>query len=127
MRLAELFIEAGLPAGVFQVVHGDKEAVDAILEHPEIQAVGFVGSSDIAQYIYAGATANGKRAQCFGGAKNHMIVMPDAVTYRDAGGYETTIPNDDVFVFIGGELPTAFLQACGVALDTHFGTPRQAA
>lgn len=78
VRLAELFIEAGLPAGVFQVVHGDKEAVDAILEHPVIQAVGFVGSSDIAQYIYAGATANGKRAQCFGGAKNHMIVMPDA-------------------------------------------------
>jgi malonate-semialdehyde dehydrogenase (acetylating)/methylmalonate-semialdehyde dehydrogenase len=78
VRLAELFLEAGLPAGVFQVVHGDKEAVDAILEHPVIQAVGFVGSSDIAQYIYSGATANGKRAQCFGGAKNHMIVMPDA-------------------------------------------------
>jgi malonate-semialdehyde dehydrogenase (acetylating)/methylmalonate-semialdehyde dehydrogenase len=78
VRLAELFIEAGLPAGVFQVVHGDKEAVDAILEHPVIQAVGFVGSSDIAQYIYANAAANGKRAQCFGGAKNHMIVMPDA-------------------------------------------------
>ena len=78
VRLAELFCEAGLPSGVFQVVHGDKEAVDAILEHPVIQAVGFVGSSDIAQYIYAGAAANGKRAQCFGGAKNHMIVMPDA-------------------------------------------------
>lgn len=78
LRLAELFIEAGLPAGVFQVVQGDKEAVDAILEHPEIKAVGFVGSSDIAQYIYSGAAAHGKRAQCFGGAKNHMIVMPDA-------------------------------------------------
>lgn len=78
VRLAELFLEAGLPPGVFQVVHGDKEAVDAILEHPVIQAVGFVGSSDIAQYIYSGAAANGKRAQCFGGAKNHMIVMPDA-------------------------------------------------
>jgi malonate-semialdehyde dehydrogenase (acetylating)/methylmalonate-semialdehyde dehydrogenase len=78
VRLAELFIEAGLPAGVFQVVHGDKEAVDAILNHPDIQAVGFVGSSDIAQYIYSTAAANGKRAQCFGGAKNHMIVMPDA-------------------------------------------------
>ncbi|MCK0173652.1 CoA-acylating methylmalonate-semialdehyde dehydrogenase [Mycolicibacterium sp. F2034L] len=78
VRLAELFLEAGLPAGVFQVVHGDKEAVDAILEHPDIQAVGFVGSSDIAHYIYSGAAANGKRAQCFGGAKNHMIVMPDA-------------------------------------------------
>ena len=78
VRLAELFLEAGLPPGVFQVVHGDKEAVDAILEHPEIKAVGFVGSSDIAQYIYSGAAAHGKRAQCFGGAKNHMIVMPDA-------------------------------------------------
>ncbi|MGE2718235.1 CoA-acylating methylmalonate-semialdehyde dehydrogenase [Mycolicibacterium celeriflavum] len=78
VRLAELFLEAGLPPGVFQVVQGDKEAVDAILEHPVIQAVGFVGSSDIAQYIYSGATASGKRAQCFGGAKNHMIVMPDA-------------------------------------------------
>ena len=78
VRLAELFEEAGLPKGVFQVVHGDKEAVDAILLHPDIQAVGFVGSSDIAQYIYSTAAANGKRAQCFGGAKNHMIVMPDA-------------------------------------------------
>ena len=78
VRLAELFLEAGLPKGVFQVVHGDKEAVDAILEHPEIKAVGFVGSSDIAQYIYSNAAAHGKRAQCFGGAKNHMIVMPDA-------------------------------------------------
>jgi malonate-semialdehyde dehydrogenase (acetylating)/methylmalonate-semialdehyde dehydrogenase len=78
VRLAELFIEAGLPPGAFQVVHGDKEAVDAILTHPDIKAVGFVGSSDIAQYIYSTATAHGKRAQCFGGAKNHMIVMPDA-------------------------------------------------
>ena len=78
VRLAELFLEAGLPKGVFQVVHGDKEAVDAILNHEDIQAVGFVGSSDIAQYIYSTAAANGKRAQCFGGAKNHMVVMPDA-------------------------------------------------
>jgi malonate-semialdehyde dehydrogenase (acetylating) / methylmalonate-semialdehyde dehydrogenase len=78
VRLAELFLEAGLPPGVFQVVQGDKEAVDAILHHPDIQAVGFVGSSDIAQYIYSTAAANGKRSQCFGGAKNHMIVMPDA-------------------------------------------------
>jgi malonate-semialdehyde dehydrogenase (acetylating)/methylmalonate-semialdehyde dehydrogenase len=78
VRLAELFIDAGLPKGVFQVVQGDKEAVDAILAHPQIQAVGFVGSSDIAHYIYSTAAANGKRAQCFGGAKNHMVVMPDA-------------------------------------------------
>lgn len=78
MALAELFIEAGLPAGVFQVVNGDKEAVDALLDHEIIQGVSFVGSTPIAQYIYSRATANGKRAQCFGGAKNHLIVMPDA-------------------------------------------------
>ncbi len=78
LMLAELFIEAGLPPGVFNVVNGDKEAVDAILDDPDIMAVGFVGSSDIAQYVYARGAANGKRVQCFGGAKNHMIVMPDA-------------------------------------------------
>ncbi|WP_413869650.1 CoA-acylating methylmalonate-semialdehyde dehydrogenase [Albidovulum sp.] len=78
LMLAELLKEAGLPDGVLQVVNGDKEAVDAILDHEVIQAVGFVGSTPIAQYIYGRAAANGKRAQCFGGAKNHMIVMPDA-------------------------------------------------
>ncbi|HEV7256011.1 MAG TPA: CoA-acylating methylmalonate-semialdehyde dehydrogenase [Mesorhizobium sp.] len=78
LRIAELFLEAGLPKGVLNVVNGDKEAVDALLDDPDIKAVGFVGSTPIAQYIYARATANGKRAQCFGGAKNHMIIMPDA-------------------------------------------------
>jgi malonate-semialdehyde dehydrogenase (acetylating)/methylmalonate-semialdehyde dehydrogenase len=78
MRLAELMLEAGLPAGILNVVNGDKEVVDAILDDPDIMAVGFVGSSPIAQYVYSRATANGKRAQCFGGAKNHMIIMPDA-------------------------------------------------
>ncbi|WP_371224528.1 CoA-acylating methylmalonate-semialdehyde dehydrogenase [Roseovarius sp. 2305UL8-3] len=78
LMLAELFVEAGLPAGCFQVVNGDKEAVDALLDHDIIGGVSFVGSTPIAQYIYARATANGKRAQCFGGAKNHLIVMPDA-------------------------------------------------
>jgi malonate-semialdehyde dehydrogenase (acetylating)/methylmalonate-semialdehyde dehydrogenase len=78
VRIAELFLQAGLPAGVLNVVHGDKEAVDAILTDDRVRAVGFVGSTPIAQYIYATAAANGKRAQCFGGAKNHMIVMPDA-------------------------------------------------
>ncbi|MBF6356365.1 CoA-acylating methylmalonate-semialdehyde dehydrogenase [Nocardia higoensis] len=78
LRLAELFLEAGLPPGVFNVVNGDKEAVDTLLHDPRIKAVGFVGSTPIAQYIYETATANGKRAQCFGGAKNHAIVMPDA-------------------------------------------------
>ncbi len=78
VRLAELMQEAGLPDGILQVVHGDKEMVDAILDEPEIKAVSFVGSSDIAQYIYSRGTANGKRVQAFGGAKNHGIVMPDA-------------------------------------------------
>ncbi len=78
VRLAELFLEAGAPEGLLQVVHGDKEMVDAILDHPDIPAISFVGSSDIAQYIYARGTANAKRVQAFGGAKNHGIVMPDA-------------------------------------------------
>ena len=78
LRLAELFLEAGLPPGIFNVVNGDREAVDALLTDPRIMAVGFVGSSAIAQYIYGTAAAHGKRAQCFGGAKNHMIIMPDA-------------------------------------------------
>ena len=78
VRLAELFLEAGAPEGVLQVVHGDKEMVDAILDHPDIAAISFVGSSDIAQYIYSRGTANAKRVQAFGGAKNHGIVMPDA-------------------------------------------------
>src|SRR5881394_2032561 len=78
MRIAELFIKAGLPEGVLNVVNGDKEAVDALLTDARVKAIGFVGSSDIAQYIYATGCAHGKRVQCFGGAKNHMIVMPDA-------------------------------------------------
>jgi malonate-semialdehyde dehydrogenase (acetylating)/methylmalonate-semialdehyde dehydrogenase len=78
MMLAELCKEAGLPDGVLQVVNGDKESVDAILDNETIQAVGFVGSTPIAQYIYSRGCANGKRVQCFGGAKNHMIIMPDA-------------------------------------------------
>jgi malonate-semialdehyde dehydrogenase (acetylating)/methylmalonate-semialdehyde dehydrogenase len=75
---AELLKEAGLPDGVFNVVHGDKVAVDALLEHPDIAAVSFVGSTPIAKYVYETATANGKRCQALGGAKNHMIVLPDA-------------------------------------------------
>jgi len=78
LRLAELFLEAGLPPGVFNVVNGDKEVVDVLLADDRIKAVGFVGSTPIAQYIYETAAAHGKRAQCFGGAKNHAIVMPDA-------------------------------------------------
>jgi malonate-semialdehyde dehydrogenase (acetylating)/methylmalonate-semialdehyde dehydrogenase len=75
---AELLAEAGLPEGVFNVIHGDKEAVDAILTHPDIAAISFVGSTPIARYIYENGTRNGKRVQALGGAKNHMIVLPDA-------------------------------------------------
>jgi malonate-semialdehyde dehydrogenase (acetylating)/methylmalonate-semialdehyde dehydrogenase len=78
LRLAELFTEAGLPDGVFNVVNGDKEAVDTLLEDPRVKAIGFTGSTPIAQSIYASAAAHGKRAQCFGGAKNHLVIMPDA-------------------------------------------------
>src|ERR1700682_147186 len=78
LRLAELMMEAGAPAGVLQVVNGDKEIVDAILDDPDIQAVSFVGSSAIAHYVYSQGSAHGKRVQAMGGAKNHAIVMPDA-------------------------------------------------
>ncbi|MDA2807772.1 CoA-acylating methylmalonate-semialdehyde dehydrogenase [Nocardiopsis suaedae] len=78
VRIAELWAEAGLPDGVFNVVHGDKEAVDGLLEHEDVKAVSFVGSTPIAQYIYEGAARSGKRVQALGGAKNHMVVLPDA-------------------------------------------------
>jgi malonate-semialdehyde dehydrogenase (acetylating)/methylmalonate-semialdehyde dehydrogenase len=78
LMLAELLEEAGLPKGILQVINGDKEAVDAILHNQTVQSVSFVGSTPIAEYIYATGCANGKRVQCFGGAKNHMIIMPDA-------------------------------------------------
>ncbi len=78
LLVAGLLKEAGLPDGVLQIVNGDKEAVDAILDNDTVQAVAFVGSTPVAEYIYGRACSNGKRAQCFGGAKNHMIVMPDA-------------------------------------------------
>src|SRR4249919_3872244 len=78
MLLARLLTQAGLPDGVFNVVHGDKEAVDALLDDPRVQAISFVGSTPIAEYIYARGSAAGKRVQALGGAKNHMVVMPDA-------------------------------------------------
>jgi malonate-semialdehyde dehydrogenase (acetylating)/methylmalonate-semialdehyde dehydrogenase len=78
VRLGELLEEAGLPDGVFNIVHGDRECVDALLDHPKVAAVSFVGSTGIAKYIYERGTANGKRVQSAGGAKNHLIIMPDA-------------------------------------------------
>ena len=78
MMMAELWRDAGLPAGVFSVVHGDRVAVDRLLEHPDVAAVSFVGSTPIARHVYDTATHNGKRVQALGGAKNHMLVLPDA-------------------------------------------------
>ncbi|MDP6621341.1 MAG: CoA-acylating methylmalonate-semialdehyde dehydrogenase, partial [Alphaproteobacteria bacterium] len=78
LRLGELLSEAGLPDGVFNVINGDKEAVDALLVHPDVAAISFVGSTPIAEYVYATGSAAGKRVQALGGAKNHMVVMPDA-------------------------------------------------
>ena len=78
LLLAECWAEAGLPAGVFSVVHGDKEAVFALLEHPEVASVSFVGSTPVARYVYETGTRHGKRVQALGGAKNHMVVLPDA-------------------------------------------------
>ena len=78
VKLAEWFVEAGLPQGVFNVVHGDKEAVDALLDHKDVKSISFVGSTPIARYVYERGTGAGKRVQALGGAKNHMVVLPDA-------------------------------------------------
>jgi malonate-semialdehyde dehydrogenase (acetylating)/methylmalonate-semialdehyde dehydrogenase len=78
MWVANLWKEAGLPDGVFNVVHGDKVSVDGLLEHPDVESLSFVGSTPIAQYVYEKGAANGKRVQALGGAKNHMLVLPDA-------------------------------------------------
>ncbi len=117
VRLAELFMEAGAPAGVLNVVHGDKVAVDALLTHPDIRAVSFVGSSDIAQYIFATGAAHGKRVQAMGGAKNHGIIMPDAdldqvvkdivgAAYGSAGERCMALP---VAVPVGAKTAEAFI------------------
>jgi malonate-semialdehyde dehydrogenase (acetylating)/methylmalonate-semialdehyde dehydrogenase len=78
VRLGELLLEAGAPEGVFNIVHGDKECVDALLAHPQVNAISFVGSTAVAKYVYETGTRHGKRVQAAGGAKNHLIVMPDA-------------------------------------------------
>jgi malonate-semialdehyde dehydrogenase (acetylating)/methylmalonate-semialdehyde dehydrogenase len=126
VRLAELFMEAGAPAGVLNVVHGDKVAVDAILHHPLIRAVSFVGSSDIAQYIYATGTANGKRVQAMGGAKNHGIILPDAdldqavkdligAAYGSAGERCMALP---VVVPVGEKTASALREKVLAEIDT---------
>src|SRR5206468_3953268 len=78
VRLAELFLEAGFPAGVLNIVHGASETVDALLAHPLVSAISFVGSASVARHVYTAAAASGKRVQALGGAKNHIVVMPDA-------------------------------------------------
>ncbi|MFT3964911.1 MAG: CoA-acylating methylmalonate-semialdehyde dehydrogenase [Sphingobium sp.] len=125
-RLAELFLEAGAPEGVLQVVHGDKEMVDAILDHPGIAAVSFVGSSDIAHYVYSRGVAAGKRVQAMGGAKNHAIVMPDAdldqtvndimgAAYGSAGERCMALP---VAVPVGEETAERLREKLVAAIDT---------
>src|SRR5690606_36303545 len=78
LRLAELFVESGLPAGIFNLVHGGRDVVEALCDHPDIAALGFVGSTPVAKLVYGRACATGKRALCLGGAKNHLLVVPDA-------------------------------------------------
>ena len=126
VRLAELFMEAGGPAGVLQVVHGDKVAVDAILTHPDIKAVSFVGSSDIAHYVYSTGTAHGKRVQAMGGAKNHGVVLPDAdldqtvkdligAAYGSAGERCMALP---VVVPVGAKTAEALREKVLAEIDT---------
>src|SRR5580658_1304682 len=126
VRLAELFMEAGAPAGVLNVVHGDKVAVDAILHHPLIKAVSFVGSSDIAQYIYSTGTAHGKRVQAMGGAKNHGVILPDAdldqavkdligAAYGSAGERCMALP---VVVPVGAKTASALREKVLAEIDT---------
>jgi malonate-semialdehyde dehydrogenase (acetylating)/methylmalonate-semialdehyde dehydrogenase len=118
VRLAELALEAGLPEGVLQVVHGDREAVDALLKHPDIKAVSFVGSSDIAHYVYQTGALYGKRVQAMGGAKNHGVIMPDAdldqvvkdivgAAYGSAGERCMALP---VAVPVGAKTADAFVE-----------------
>nr|WP_070959274.1 CoA-acylating methylmalonate-semialdehyde dehydrogenase [Hyphomonas sp. Mor2] len=125
MRLAELFLEAGAPAGVLNVVNGDKVAVDAILDHPSIKAVSFVGSSSIAQYIYSRGTANGKRVQAMGGAKNHGIILPDAnmdqavkdivgAAYGSAGERCMALP---VVVPVGNDTANEFIDRISAEIE----------
>ncbi len=126
VRLAELFMEAGAPAGVLNVVHGDKAAVDAILTHPLIRAVSFVGSSDIASYVYSTGAAHGKRVQAMGGAKNHGVILPDAdldqavkdligAAYGSAGERCMALP---VVVPVGAKTAEALRERVLAEIDT---------
>jgi malonate-semialdehyde dehydrogenase (acetylating)/methylmalonate-semialdehyde dehydrogenase len=126
IRLAELMMEAGAPKGVLNVIQGDKAAVDAILQHPDIKAVSFVGSSDIASYVYSHGTAAGKRVQAMGGAKNHGIVMPDAdldqavkdisgAAFGSAGERCMALP---VVVPVGKKTAEAFREKMLAEIDT---------
>jgi len=125
-RLAELFMEAGAPAGVLNVINGDKAAVDAILTHPDIRAVSFVGSSDIASYVYSTGTAHGKRVQAMGGAKNHGVILPDAdldaavkdiigAAYGSAGERCMALP---VVVPVGAKTAEALRERVLAEIDT---------
>jgi malonate-semialdehyde dehydrogenase (acetylating)/methylmalonate-semialdehyde dehydrogenase len=125
VRLAELALEAGLPEGILNVVHGDKEIVDAILDHADIKAISFVGSSEIANYVYARGAQNGKRMQCMGGAKNHGVILPDAdmdqavadivgAAYGSAGERCMALP---VVVPVGEKTATVLREKLLTAID----------
>jgi malonate-semialdehyde dehydrogenase (acetylating)/methylmalonate-semialdehyde dehydrogenase len=126
VRLAELFMEAGAPAGVLNVVHGDKVSVDAILTHPLVRAISFVGSSDIASYVYSTGAAHGKRVQAMGGAKNHGVILPDAdldqavkdlmgAAYGSAGERCMALP---VVVPVGAKTAAALRERVLAEIDT---------
>jgi malonate-semialdehyde dehydrogenase (acetylating)/methylmalonate-semialdehyde dehydrogenase len=125
LRLAELMMEAGAPEGVLNVINGDKEAVDTLLTHPDVRAISFVGSSDIAQYVYSTGTAHGKRVQAMGGAKNHGIILPDAdldqavndivgAAYGSAGERCMALP---VAVAVGAGTAEALIERLLPAID----------
>jgi malonate-semialdehyde dehydrogenase (acetylating)/methylmalonate-semialdehyde dehydrogenase len=117
MRLAPLMDEAGLPKGVFSIVHGDKECVDALLVHPLVRAVSFVGSTPIAKYIYETATSRGKRCQANGGAKNHIVVMPDADLDKTVGALQTSAFGCSGQRCMAGPLAVAVGDAADVLVD----------
>ncbi|MFH1419473.1 MAG: CoA-acylating methylmalonate-semialdehyde dehydrogenase [Planctomycetota bacterium] len=118
MKLADIFTEAGLPKGVFNIVHGDKECVDVLLRHPLVQAVSFVGSTPIAKYIYETATAHGKRCQANGGAKNHIIVMPDADIQTAAAAIQTSAFGCSGQRCMAGPFAVAVGDAAGPLVET---------
>jgi len=118
MRLAELFLEAGFPEGVLNVVHGAKGVVDALLAHPDVRAISFVGSEPVARHVYTTAAANGKRVQALGGAKNHIVVMPDADVDLAVGSILNSAFGNAGERCLAGSVAVVVGRAAGPVLDT---------